>query len=107
MRDMYPLTPEELVTFRLLPSDEQDRLFALRNGRPEAYSNFGHETSDPGCLGNWIPPKELMGGGVQGWEECLESITTDGVQISNSTSETIICPDCVRQEIQDLENENQ
>jgi hypothetical protein len=39
------------------------------------------------------PGRHLMGGGVQGWEECLESITTDGTQISNSTTETIVCPD--------------
>lgn len=31
--------------------------------------------------------------GVQGWEELLDSIIADGTQISNTTTETIICPD--------------
>jgi hypothetical protein len=41
----------------------------------------------------WTPGGELMGKGVQGWVETLESITAVGTQISNSTSETIIAPD--------------
>lgn len=31
--------------------------------------------------------------GVQGWEETLDSIIADGTQISNTTTETIVCPD--------------
>jgi hypothetical protein len=31
--------------------------------------------------------------GANNWVETLDSITADGTQISNSTSETIICPD--------------
>jgi len=31
--------------------------------------------------------------GANNWVETLDSITSDGTQISNSTSETIICPD--------------
>jgi hypothetical protein len=31
--------------------------------------------------------------GAQNWEETLDLLTADGTQISNSTSETIICPD--------------
>lgn len=34
-----------------------------------------------------------QGGGAQSWEELVESITVDGTQISNTTTETIICPD--------------
>lgn len=32
-------------------------------------------------------------GGVQSWEEILEGTVADGTQISNSTAETIVCPD--------------
>lgn len=39
-------------------------------------------------------PKELRKvAGVQGWEEALDSIISDGTQISNTTTETIVCPD--------------
>lgn len=31
--------------------------------------------------------------GAQNWVETLDTITADGTQISNSTSETIMCPD--------------
>lgn len=31
--------------------------------------------------------------GANNWVETLDSITADGTQISNSTSETIVCPD--------------
>jgi len=32
-------------------------------------------------------------GGIQGWQEALDSTTADGTQISNSAVETIVCPD--------------
>lgn len=39
------------------------------------------------------PPRFLLGGGSQSWEEPLESTIADGTQISNSSSETICVPD--------------
>ncbi len=44
---------------------------------------------------SWLadPDHPFLGGGVQGWEETLESVTADGTQISNTVSETIIVPD--------------
>lgn len=38
-------------------------------------------------------PPAISGGGVQGWEESLESITANGTAIANSTSEALLCPD--------------
>jgi hypothetical protein len=32
-------------------------------------------------------------GGVQGWEEALDTTQADGTQISNTVTETIVCPD--------------
>lgn len=43
--------------------------------------------------GDWLPPEYAKGGGSVGWQETLEAITSDGTQISNSTTETIVCPD--------------
>jgi len=31
--------------------------------------------------------------GVQGWEELLDGLVTNGTQISNTVTETIVCPD--------------
>ncbi len=63
-----------------LPWSEKNAIKARREGRL-----FDCWTADP--------DRAVLGAGVQGWEETLESITADGTQISNSTSETIICPD--------------
>lgn len=35
----------------------------------------------------------MSGGGAQGWEELIDTLTADGTQISNSTSEALLCPD--------------
>lgn len=35
----------------------------------------------------------IAGGGAQNWVETLDLLTADGTQISNTTTETIICPD--------------
>lgn len=32
-------------------------------------------------------------GGIQGWEEALDTIIADGTQVSNTVTETIVCPD--------------
>jgi hypothetical protein len=40
----------------------------------------------------WINP-EFIGGGSQAWVEPMETIIADGVQVSNTVTETIICPD--------------
>ncbi len=63
-----------------LPWSEKNAIKARREGRL-----FDLWTADP--------DQSLLGAGVQGWEETLESITADGTQISNSTTETIVCPD--------------
>lgn len=87
----YPFSLDELMSLNksrrwwhgvrdLMPWSERRRLIAEREGRL-----FDVYTADP--------DERLKGGGVQGWEECLESITTDGTQISNSTAEAIVCPD--------------
>lgn len=39
----------------------------------------------------WLDHKER--GGFQAWEEPLDGIIADGTQVSNTTSETIVCPD--------------
>jgi len=44
-----------------------------------------------GRTGRWALTNER--GGVQGWEESLDTIIADGTQISNSVAETIVCPD--------------
>lgn len=35
----------------------------------------------------------IRGGGAQNWNETLDVLTADGTTISNTTSETIVCPD--------------
>jgi hypothetical protein len=44
----------------------------------------------------WVNPDDapahLMGGGVQGWEETLDSTTADGTAVT-AAAETIACPD--------------
>lgn len=86
----YPFSPDELLSLNrsrkwwhsvrdLMPWSERRRIIAEREGRIfDSYFN---------------PNFSLKGGGVQGWEEALESITADGTQILTSTTETIICPD--------------
>lgn len=76
---MHPFSAEELRGLRKLPKNEQRVIRAIR----ERKLFDSHQDPD------W----RLKGGGVQGWEETLESTITDGTQISNSTSETIVCPD--------------
>jgi hypothetical protein len=83
-------------TLDKLPWSEVSRLNRLRKQRPTQGWTDNHKK-----LGNWIPScpdyyrptKEMLGGGVQGWTEPLHVLTADGTQISNSTSETIVCPD--------------
>lgn len=42
----------------------------------------------------WADPDwDRRGAGTQGWVEPLHTITADGAQVSNSTAETIVCPD--------------
>jgi len=46
-------------------------------------------------LPSYIPffRRFVPGLGIQGWEEALDAIIADGTQISNTTTETIVCPD--------------
>lgn len=92
MKITRPFSESELVSLNKLPWWERRRIRKMREQPSRLLSGFGW-TSDPTQLGDWEPSRDLMGGGVQGWEETLESITADGTQISNSTAETIVCPD--------------
>ncbi len=75
----HPFTVEERKTLDLLSWWERRKIKKNREGK---------------TIDVWTAPdRRLMGGGVQGWEETLESITSDGTQISNTVTETIICPD--------------
>lgn len=86
----HPFSQEELCSLNInntiidkirnyLPWSERNKLIKMRESR------IVDSWSDP----NW----RLKGGGVQGWEETLEATIADGTQISNSTTETIVCPD--------------
>jgi hypothetical protein len=66
----------------LLPWSERRRIVARREGRLFDVWTAGDD-----------PPGVLRGGGVQGWEECLDATVADGVQVSNTVTETIVCPD--------------
>jgi hypothetical protein len=66
----------------LLPWSERRRIVARREGRL-----FDLWTADGD------PPEALRGGGVQSWQECLDSTIVDGTQVSNTVTETIVCPD--------------
>lgn len=52
-------------------------------------------------LRRWIRPRpnfhmlppDSRRGGIQGWEEALDAPTADGTQVSNTVTETIVCPD--------------
>ncbi len=90
MKNRYPFSDSELVSLNQLSWRERRR---IRKTREQANRSAFGWTSDPTQLGDWEPSRSLMGGGVQGWEETLESITADGTQISNSTAEAIVCPD--------------
>ncbi len=81
--------------FDKLPWSEKKKVLSRRRERPTQ-----GWTDNPKHLGNWLPTAdrfrptpEMIGGGVQGWTEPLHVTTADGTQISNSTSETIVCPD--------------
>jgi hypothetical protein len=68
-----------------------------------------HAISNPGLgerLRRWLRPQVVFRssrdrafvahperGGYQAWEEPLDAIISDGTQISNTTTETIVCPD--------------
>lgn len=91
-RCIHPFTTDELRSLNsgrkwyqrigdLMPWSERSKMLKLRQGK----------LID--CWSNADPDWRLKGGGVQGWEECLEATIADGTQISNSTSETIVCPD--------------
>ena len=69
----------EYQTFRLLPRRERKRIL---ESRKRGYR-----------VDTWCPDPGLQGGGVQGWQETLESIISDGTQISNTVTETIVTPD--------------
>jgi hypothetical protein len=59
--------------------------FLLRHRRASLVDVWANDPDDPE---GW-----RKGGGVQGWTEPLDCITADGTQISNTTTETIVCPD--------------
>jgi hypothetical protein len=74
----------EHEAFRRLPWSARRRILKQRKSRVvDIWS------ADDG----YRPTPGLLGGGSMSYEETLESIIADGTQISNSTTETIVCPD--------------
>jgi hypothetical protein len=106
MRCDYPITKPEREAFYAMSKHDQREALAYRRHR--LFSSWTQGVGERSSIarrnmtliermGAWLrgdpPPFALRGHGVQGWEEVLDSIVADGTQISNSTTETIICPD--------------
>jgi hypothetical protein len=81
---LRPISREARHEFEQLSWGERLRTF-IRRHRPihDVY------TSDR----PYLPPNRLKGKGAMAWLEPLSIIQADGTQISNTTTETIICPD--------------
>lgn len=92
---IHPFSGEELQSlnkgrsfsqrlYDYLPWSERRKLIRMRERRiVDSWVNPG----------DWLPPEHAKGGGSVGWAETLEAITADGTQISNTVTETIVCPD--------------
>jgi hypothetical protein len=81
----YPLSDVERAALAQLPKSARREILKMRQRRLVNTWMNPNCTTDP----EWF----LKGSGVQGWQETLEAISANGTQISNSTSETIICND--------------
>ncbi len=90
---VVPFSQAELRAFE---SRRQPRWYhGLTDRMPWSQKNrILRDRSRPHLVDNWVnPDPDVMGGGTSAWVEPLHAITADGTQISNSTSETIVCPD--------------
>lgn len=76
---IHPYSESEIESFAKLSRRQQQAITRMRDQR------LFNESDGI--------PIEFKGGGAAGWQECLEAQIADGTQISNSTSETIVCPD--------------
>lgn len=79
----YPITPEERFAFKTLSWTERLKAYLRRHrGVHDVYAS---ETP--------YVPYRLKGEGSNAYLEPLDIIIADGTQVSNTTTETIICPD--------------
>jgi hypothetical protein len=82
---IHPITAGERHAFRRLNWIERMRAYYQRQKRLiDCWVN---------PISHYDPDIVLKGGGAQTWVELLDSITADGTQISNTVTETIVCPD--------------
>lgn len=79
----HPITPEERFAFRNLSWAERLKAY-IRRHRP-IHDVYASEVP--------YVPYRLKGEGSQAFLEPLDIIDADGTQVSNTTTETIICPD--------------
>lgn len=82
---MHFITAAERAAFRQLSWIKRLGAFYRRQKRLVDYWVNPVSQFDPDIV--------LKGGGAQTWVELLDSIIADGTQISNTTAETIVCPD--------------
>jgi len=79
----YPITPDEQAAFKCLSYAERLKAYIRRHkGLSDVYAS-----DEP-----YVPWK-LRGEGANAYLEPLDIIIADGTQISNTVTETIICPD--------------
>jgi hypothetical protein len=80
---IHPITPNERAAFKCLSWAQRLKAYARRHrGLVDIYSS---ETP--------YIPYTLRGEGAMAWLEPLDITIADGTQISNTVTETIICPD--------------
>ena len=80
---IHPITPDERAAFNCLSYAERLKAYIRRHqGISDIYTN-----DKP------YVPYRLKGEGAQAFLEPLDIIIADGTQISNTVTETIICPD--------------
>jgi hypothetical protein len=80
---IYPITPAERFAFKTLSWAE----------RLKAYMRRHRGISDMYAADEPYVPYRLKGEGAQAFLEPLDILIADGTQVSNTTTETIICPD--------------
>lgn len=79
-----------------------ERQFEIKNGVWRSAHDAVSNLSAWERFRRWATPRPRLvdpllshpeAGGFQGWGETLHGLVSDGTQISNTTSETIVCPD--------------
>ena len=80
---IHPITPQERAAFKCLSWAERLKAYARRH---RGLSDF-YAADTP-----YVPYK-LRGEGAMAWLEPLDIIIADGTQVSNTVTETIVCPD--------------